>query len=61
MRANSSNLDLSVIPCDLSGHIKQVENTSETLAIESVVDESTSHNAINKEEISAEMASSELT
>ena len=61
MRGNSSNLDLSVIPCDLAGHIKQVESTSETLAIDSVVDERASHNALNKEGISAETASAELT
>lgn len=61
MRLNSSNLDLSVIPCDPVGHVKHVESTSETLAIDSVVDERASHNAGNKEGISAETASAELT
>lgn len=61
VRANSSNLDLSVIPCDLAGHVKQVESTSETLAFDSVVDERASQNAMNTEGISAETASAELT
>lgn len=43
------------------GHVKQVKRTSETLAIDSVVDERGSHNAVNKEGISAEMASADLT
>lgn len=60
MRVNSSSLDLSVTPCDLTGNVKQVESTSETLAIDSVVDERASHNGANKEGISVETASAEL-
>lgn len=61
VRMNSSNLDLSVILCDLPGHVKQVERTSETLAVDSIVDERASHNAEYKEGISAETASAKLT
>lgn len=61
MGVYSSNLDLSVIPCDPVGHVKQVESTSETLAIDSVVDERASHNILNKEGMSVETASAELT
>ena len=61
MGVNSSNLDLSVIPCDLVGHVEQVESPSETLAIASVVDERASHNSMNKEGISAEITGTELT
>ena len=61
MRVNLSNLDLSVIPCDVVGHVKQVESTSETLAIDSVMDERASHNTVNKKGISAETTSAELT
>lgn len=56
VRVNSSNLDISAIPCDLAGHVKQVESTSETLAVDSVVDERASRNTVDKEEISAEKA-----